>query len=155
MPGPTPKPSATRQRRNKTSTSAKLSLLPSGIKAPKLPVRKDEDGKVIKWHPQTLSWWKDVWASPMAPEFLEADVHGLFMLAELEDAFNRADKVKERIELAKEIRLQRQAFGLTPIDRRRLQWEVERTESAQAQRPKKATASKKKGADPRSHLSAV
>ena len=67
----------------------------------------------------------------MAPEFLEADVHGLFLLAELEDDFHKAERPRDRVELAKEIRLQRQAYGLTPIDRRRLQWEVDRGDEAE------------------------
>jgi hypothetical protein len=62
----------------------------------------------------------------MAAEFVQADVHGLYMLAVLVDQFWHLP-VKE---LAAEIRLQRQCFGLTPIDRRRLQWEVERVEDA-------------------------
>jgi hypothetical protein len=57
----------------------------------------------------------------MAAEFVQADIHGLYILAELEDAFWR----EPTIALAAEIRLQRTAFGLTPIDRRRLQWEIE------------------------------
>ena len=59
-----------------------------------------------------------MWHSPMAAEFLEADRHALVRLAVLIDAFwNEPSK-----ELAAEIRLEQQAFGLTPIDRRRLQW---------------------------------
>lgn len=130
MPGPIPKPSHLRQRRNREATAATLTLDDHGIEAPELPGDRD-------WHPRTLAWWEDVWASPMAPEFLEADVHGLFLLAELEDDFHKADSPKVRIELAKEIRLQRQAYGLTPIDRRRLQWEVDRGDEAEARRRKR------------------
>jgi hypothetical protein len=85
----------------------------------------------------------------MAPEFLHADVHGLFLLAELEDMFHRAPSAKDKIELAKEIRLQRVAYGLTPIDRRRLQWEVDRGDEA-GERVEKRKASRGKAAvDPR------
>jgi hypothetical protein len=128
MSGPLPKDPALRQRRNKSATAAKLTLAPSGVEVPELPERLDEDGAPIEWHERTLAWWDDVWTSPMAPEFLKADWHGLFMLAELEDAFHDAG-IRGKIELAKEIRLQRAMFGLTPMDRRRLQWEVERTEA--------------------------
>ena len=62
----------------------------------------------------------------MAAEYLQADLHGLYILAELVDRF----WVDPSPALATEIRLQRQCFGLTPIDRRRLQWEVERVEAA-------------------------
>ena len=57
----------------------------------------------------------------MAAEFLQADRHGLYRLAVLVDAFWRTEDPR----LASEIRLQAQCFGLTPIDRRRLQWEME------------------------------
>jgi hypothetical protein len=68
----------------------------------------------------TASWWRDSWASPMRKLWLYSDQHGLFILAELVDQFwwePDADK-------AKEIRLQGQRFGLSPIDRRRLQWDM-------------------------------
>jgi hypothetical protein len=84
---------------------------------------KREDGK--KWHPLTVAWWKDVWHSPMAREFLEVDRHALIRLAMLIDRFWEAPAK----ELAAEIRLEQQAFGLTPLDRRRLQWTVEQEEA--------------------------
>ena len=89
----------------------------------------------------------------MAPEYDESDRHGLFMLAALVNHF----WYQPRQDLAAEIRLQRQCFGLTPIDRRRLQWEIERTDEAQAKgtaRRAKATGAKApaKSADPRLSL---
>jgi hypothetical protein len=69
----------------------------------------------------TVAWWRDVWRSPMAKEFLEADKHALFRLAILIDRF----WLEPSKELGAEIRLEQQAFGLTPIDRRRLQWSVD------------------------------
>lgn len=132
LPGPLPKDPKLRQRRNKVSTAAKLSLEDHGIEAPALPDRVDPNtGEVAPWHPRTVEWWEDVWASPMAPEFLDADVHGLFLLAELEDAFHWSRNPREKMDLAKEIRLQRAMYGLTPMDRRRLQWEVDRGEEAE------------------------
>jgi hypothetical protein len=86
----------------------------------------------------------------MASEYVQADVHGLYRLAALVDAFwHEPDK-----ELAAEIRLQQQCFGLTPLDRRRLQWEVERVEEVtrrRAQRQPQAAA----GEDPRAALRIV
>ncbi|HOU22676.1 MAG TPA: hypothetical protein PLN42_00325 [Anaerolineae bacterium] len=60
----------------------------------------------------------------MAEQFLDADKHALYRLAVLVDLFWREPSK----ELAGEIRLEQQAFGLTPIDRRRLQWSVEQEE---------------------------
>jgi hypothetical protein len=91
------------------------------VHAPKLPAERT-------WHALTLRWWADVWASPMASEYLAADVHGLFRLAVLVDDYWCAGSPSGRKELAGEIRLQGQAFGLTPLDRRRLEWTVGQVE---------------------------
>lgn len=149
MPGPIPKPSAIRQRKNKVSTHAVLSTeRPARRRAPRLP-KRDEDHD---WSPLTRAWWRDVWGSPMAAEFLQADIHGLYILAELVDRF-WAEPTKE---LAAEIRLQRQCFGLTPIDRRRLQWEVERGESAATRTQQRKVRRAQDGdIDPREALRAV
>jgi hypothetical protein len=142
MPGPTPKDPALRQRRNRTATAATLAVADADT-APAIEVMRQslpprvvetDDGPVeAEWHPLARQLWDDVWASPMAPEYLRADVHGLYVLVALTDAYWRrmeAGQVSGANELAKELRLQRQAFGLSPIDRRRLQWEVEKSEEA-------------------------
>lgn len=116
-------------RRNRSTTRATLVADPE-IKTPDLPERV--------WHAQTLAWWADVWASPMAPEYDESDVHGLIMLAVLVNEF----WLRPTWTTAAEIRLQRQCFGLTPIDRRRLQWEIEKVDEAQARGAKRRTAAK-------------
>jgi hypothetical protein len=101
-----------------------------------------------EWHELTVAWWHDTWRSPMAAEFLTADVHGLYVLADLIDQFWTAPDVK----LAAEIRQQRQCFGLTPLDRRRLEWQIERAETGKRKPP---TPRPEPGADPRSLLAAV
>lgn len=152
MPGPAPKDPSVRQRRNKSSTAAMLKADPEA-ELPDLP-------PADFWHEQTQSWWLDVWASPMAPEFDESDRHGLNMLAVLVNDYWMAEAAKERIVLAAEIRQQSQRFGLSPIDRRRLQWEVERTEEAQDRGSRRRTqpppeAKPDGGKDPRATLRAV
>lgn len=132
MPGPAPKPASQRRRRNKTSTNAQLRALdPSEIEVPDLP---DMDGHA--WGSMTLAWWADVWSSPMSAEWDSSDIHGLYLLAGLIDAF----WLEPSTVLAAEIRLQRQAFGLSPIDRRRLQWEIDRGEDADSRRRRRGTA---------------
>ena len=127
MPGPLPKDPALRQRKNRVSTSATLSV-ETGLRhhAPALP----KLGPEHEWHPLTRAWWKDVWHSPMSGEYLQVDKHGLFRLAALVDRFWRDPSQA----LAAEIRLQGQCFGLTPIDRRRLQWEVAKVEEVTKQK---------------------
>ena len=70
----------------------------------------------------TRAWWADLWASPMAPEYDDSDRHGLLMLAALVDDLWRAKTARDRLAAAAEVRLQGARYGLSPIDRRRLQW---------------------------------
>lgn len=129
---PLPKAAHLRQRRNKV---AGASTLPTSAEAkrnrvPALPKRAEG------WHPMTLEWWDSVWRSPMASEYLDADMRGgLFQLAHLHQLFWEVTElgfagVHKLPSLAAEIRLQEVRFGLSPIDRRRLQWEVEKGETA-------------------------
>jgi hypothetical protein len=109
-------------------------------RAPKLPSDRE-------WHPLTLAWWRDLWKSPMSVEFLESDRHGLFILAALVDQYwNDTSNVS----LASEIRLQRACYGLSPIDRRRLQWQVERV--AQVERTNVVRHHQENQDDPRGLL---
>lgn len=156
---PVPKPAALRQRRNAASTK---STLPSAKAAkrnrvPALPER--ESGG---WHPLVLEWWASVWRSPMASEFLDADMRGgLFLLADLHQIrWTVRDKPKELAAVAAEIRLQEVRFGLSPVDRRRLQWVVEQGEEAaektQArQKAKRAPVPAAPADDPRRGLRAM
>ncbi|ARC55990.1 hypothetical protein AS850_02740 [Frondihabitans sp. 762G35] len=120
----------TRARRNTASTASTLRPADT-VQIPALPPRPvvfTEDGamKAGDWHEATLDWWADLWASPMAAEYHSSDRHALFLLAVLIDDFWREPSTK----LASEIRLQRVAFGLTPYDRRRLEWTIETADEA-------------------------
>lgn len=89
----------------------------------------------------------------MAGEYHESDRHGLFILATLVDAFWTSPSK----DLAGEIRLQRQAFGLTPYDRRRLEWSIESAEEAKDRGQQRrgrtpAPSPKPAGEDPRLSL---
>ena len=109
-------------RRNKVASAASLPTEDLARKrrrrAPKLPTLVV--GQERPWHPLTLAFWREVWRSPMAGQFLAADVHGLYVLALLVDEFWLAPTK----EMASEIRQQRMCFGLTPLDRRRLAWQI-------------------------------
>jgi phage terminase small subunit len=116
MPGPPPKDERTRQRRNKTSTRSRLEPEPKRTKVPELHKRTGDR----PWHTMTTRWWNVIWQSPMAPRWLNADVQGLFRLAELVDSY----WYEPTKELSSEIRILEAEFGLTPMARRRLQWHV-------------------------------
>lgn len=153
MPGPAPKPSSLRQRRNKTTTKASLPSTADAaeFEVPDLPGCPDEEG----WHQYVIEWWEAVWRSPMAAELLDADQRGgLIVLARLYQDFHTATSRTARKEAATEIRLQEARYGLDPISRRRLQWEVARGEEAEKKRrsgraPKRDESD---GEDPRSVL---
>lgn len=145
MPGPIPKDPRLRQRRNRVAGAAVLPAEGRQGPTPPLPRRaKDEN----PWHPATLDYWRKAWASPMATEWIEADIPGLVQLFQLIDRFNHGEHA-----LAAEIRLQRVCYGLTPIDRRRLQWEVEKVEQAKRRQP--APPRSRRPSDPLRFLKAV
>lgn len=146
MPGPPPKPAHLRQRTNRKAGAASIHA-PAKPQVPKLP-KVSDDG----WHALTVGWWKNVWTSAMAGEYLPSDVDGLVRLAMLVDAFYR----KPGPMLLAEIRLQESRFGLSPLDRSRLQWEVAKGEEAERKRKPQASAPRRTGtSDPRAILSVV
>lgn len=150
MSGPIPKAAAIRQRTNKAATRVTLLDEPvQRIRAPRLPKR--EEGE-LPWHRMTRAWWRDCWRSPLAGEYLQVDIHGLFRLAVLIDQFWHAPTAS----LAGEIRLQQQAFGQSPIDRRRLEWSIVQTEDATARRQMRRVRQAQAGEiDPRDVLKVV
>lgn len=164
--GPPPKRGSLRQRRNKNPGAAMLPAAGSSRPAPALPDRACDglagkgcpgvdclscEGTGIEpWHPLVLERWAIAWASPMAAEWLDADIHGLFIVADLWDDYWKGNRDR-----AAEIRLQEQRFGLSSLDRRRLQWEVERVTQAQKQRPAQPAGKAKRLGDPLRFLKAV
>jgi hypothetical protein len=78
------------------------------------------------WHVMARRWWREVWHSPMAVEILRADEMALCMLLVLVDQYWKGPDVK----LAAEIRQQQREFGLTPLNRRRLEWQIAQAEEA-------------------------
>jgi hypothetical protein len=78
------------------------------------------------FHFMARRWWDDVWSSPQRYEYLRADLPALFRLVKLVDEFWKTDDLA----VAREIRLLEREFGLTPLARRRLEWQVVQTEEA-------------------------
>jgi hypothetical protein len=91
---------------------------------PKLPERAAD------WHQMTREWWADVWASPMSNEWHESDIHNLYVCAMLYDDMWQGETATARQKAAQEFRQQRAVLGLTPYDRRRLEWSIESAEEA-------------------------
>lgn len=159
--GPLAKPDHLRQRRNKMPAPATLPTAESsaGNAVPPLPDRNpDKDGNAVRWHPNVVEWWESVWRSPMASEYLDADMRGgLYLLADLHQLrWTLRDSLALK-EIAGEIRLQEVRFGLSPSDRSRLRWAIDQgetaTERTEARRERKAPPKATK--DPRSLLKAI
>jgi len=154
MPGPAPKPADLRQRRNKKTGASTLPPLNNKQeKSKKTPALQNPDKR--KFHKLTRAWWKRVWESPMAGEYLPTDIDGLARLAILIDNYYQNPADKKAKELLGEIRLQEARFGLSPVDRSRLQWEVQRGEEAEQKRKPKQRSTPPHKADPRGILGVV
>ena len=136
---PIPKPPGARRRRNKGPEPVTLPAS-SGRRRPPLPPLR-------QWHPETLAWWREVWHSPMASEFVPVDRYTLYRLAMLVDEFHREPDPK----LAAEIRATEDRFGLSPVSRRRLAWQIGTDDPATT--PTRATSPG--GEDPRNLLRIV
>jgi hypothetical protein len=142
--GPAPKPAHLRQRTNKKAGIATITA-PESPKVPEIP---NPDARV--WHPLTLKGWKHAWESAMSSQWLPTDVDGLGRLALMWDEFYK----RPASQVLAEIRLQEQRFGLSPLDRSRLQWEVSRAEEA-GKKKQAPVPEVRRGPDPRSALRAV
>lgn len=144
--GPAPKPAHMRQGRGNKTITAKLVPVEPGTRTPDLP---NPDGRTF--HPLAIKWWENVWQSPMANEYLEPDIDGLGRVALLVDEFYKKPEGRAGRDILGEIRLQEARFGLSPVDRARLRWEVQKGEEAQKKRqPQRAP--KSTGKDPRAAL---
>jgi len=118
---PLPKPAHQRQRRNRRTSASTIEAPP----AKRLELT-DLLGKDL--HPMTLLTWKVWWASPLTEEWVDADVPDLVAVAALVDQFWKG--TGDRSKMHAEIRMATREFGLTPMSRRSLQWEIKRLEGA-------------------------
>jgi hypothetical protein len=104
------------------------------------------------WHPMTIAWWDDLWRSPMRSELAKVDLHRFFILADLIDSYWRSPTIA----LATEIRLQAGRFGLDPMARRSLQWELPKPKPRKrAAKPAPKVEAPAGPIDPRTLLHAV
>jgi hypothetical protein len=117
MPGPAPKPSATRQRRNRVASAAVLTEADGEIVIPELPEGFDK---------RTIRWWATVKKSPMREEYTASDWEGLLAVAALYNLWWMTGDTKAHAEF----RTAAKDYGLNPMARRSLQWEIKRAEGS-------------------------
>lgn len=115
MSGPPPKHPSERRRRNKAPEPVKLPAGPTR----EVPVLPHADELLAS----TREWWMTVWSSPMAAAYVDADVPGLARLARLVD---KAERDGLTATVLSELRMLEDRYGLNPVSRRRLQWELQR-----------------------------
>lgn len=118
-----PKSASTRQRANRHTTATVVRA--SRASRPLIP----DD-----YADQTQTWWSTIWDSPIAEEWVDADVPGLIALAQLIDDFWTAVPA-DRAKRHAEIRMASREYGLSPFSRRQLQWEVKRLEEVRPVAP--------------------
>jgi lipopolysaccharide biosynthesis glycosyltransferase len=153
-----PKHPSVRARQNKSATRATLiERDPETVEIPDLPVRLDYANDEIPWDDHTVNWWVAMWSSPMSSEYHSSDIHGLYRIADLSDMYWKSGDENFKIKIASEIRLAIIPYGLTPLDRRRLEWNIETSEKARDEGEKRRATSKSMkapvpGDDPRLRL---
>jgi hypothetical protein len=155
MRGPSPKPAHLRQRANRATTHATLPSVEASARN-KVPALYKRDKVTERWHPRVVAWWNAIWKSPMASEWLEADVLGLvYRTAELQQDFWTADEAQGRVAVETRIAKNEERLGLSPIDRRRLQWEIEKGDQAAERTSKRRQHKEASSKDPREALKVV
>lgn len=123
MPGPTPKDPSVRARRNKSSTRRELST-DHEVKVPMLPALVG-----VAWQPITRKWWRELWSSGMAPEYLEVHRYGLFRVAMLFNRFfDPETELKQQLEIQVRLEKAEADYGINPMAMRRLEWQIVETE---------------------------
>jgi hypothetical protein len=144
MPGPAPSDPSTRKRGNKASTKSVLSVVVDH-EIPPMPDPNDWlakpviDGEEIsldpnppQWSPAVIKWWDTIWQSPMSNEYHESDTQQLHLACfYLHQTTNPYIKMAERLAAAAKYESCVRNFGLSPMSRRSLQWEIERVNEAQ------------------------
>lgn len=168
--GPAAKPAGTAQRRNKSSTKASLKLTVDH-EVPALPTASDwfpvdptdpasvifpgtDDGE-LRWPAPVTRWWNDIWGSPMSNEFVHSDIQGLYLAAfYLAQALNPFAKLSDRLSAGKAHEACIRNYGLNPMARRTLQWEIERVSEAQSRGAKRRAGTPESHGDGRNRVSA-
>lgn len=134
MPGPLPKNLTLKQgKKNRSRALARVENKPAR-QAPPLPAHPT---KGEKWHPLVTSWWAATWASELSANYIDADVPGLVRMAVLWDRFWKAPSAA----VSAELRMMSAAYGLSPLDRRRLSWVTSKSHEAADAVERKRSAS--------------
>lgn len=166
MPGPNPKDPQTKSRGKKASTKAVLSVVVDH-EVPEMPDPADwlsrpringvevtvgDDDQPVQWSAAVVKWWNTIWSSPMSNEFHESDTAQLDLACfYLHQVTNPYIKMAERLAAAAKYESCVRNFGLTPMSRRSLQWEIEKVTDAQARNRRRKNEDPLEPAAPAAH----
>jgi hypothetical protein len=84
---------------------------------------------IFRWSKETKRWWKAIWQSPMATQWLESDAEALSILALVRQRVLEGDT---RVAVARELRLLESNFGLSPAGRQLRRWIVTEEDAERA-----------------------
>lgn len=118
VPGRTPKHVDEKVNRSRPPVPPQTLPLHHDLKAPPLPRGR-------KWTAKGKRYWEKVWQSPMAITFIDADLPGLERMVELVELIDTAEQ-RGLYGLLAELRQLEDRFGMSPLARRRLQWDIDR-----------------------------
>lgn len=97
-----------------------------------LPPDADEDDPLFDWAEPVKKWWEDIWTSPMSSEFVNSDIHGLYVACVyLHESLNPYYKLADRLKAGSAWEATIKNYGLTPTARESLRWAVSQGEQAQ------------------------
>ena len=83
---------------------------------------------------ETQAWWRQIWRSPMATQWLEGDVPALLELAVL-----RQQLLDGKVSVADEVRLRTNQFGLSPAGRQQRRWMITEEDQEKYRKPGSVT----------------
>lgn len=85
-----------------------------------------------QWNSAVERWWNAIWTSPMSSEFIESDIHGLYLACVyMHEGLNPFNKPGDRLSFMKAYEAAVKNFGLTPSARESLKWQVAQGTAAQ------------------------
>lgn len=85
-----------------------------------------------EWKQPVKDWWVSIWQSPMASEFVDSDIHGLYMACYyLQESLNPFYKSTDRASWSKQWENAIKNYGLTPSARESLRWNISQGTAAQ------------------------
>lgn len=102
------------------------------IPVPQSPAEEGEADFEPQWAKPVVKWWNDLWSSPMSSEFVDSDIHGLYMACVyMHESLNPYLRVADRIKNAQAWESTIAKYGLTPTARESLRWQVAQGTQAQ------------------------